>query len=115
MHSILKLMEQNELSRTKFIALNAFINKSVRSHTSNLTAYLEALKQKEASTSKKSRRREIIKFRAEIVRIKTKRTIQRINETSWFCEKSNKIDKPLSKVTKKQKQDIQIKKKKFGT
>jgi uncharacterized protein involved in cysteine biosynthesis len=35
--------------------------------------------------------------------IKTKRTLQRINESkSWFFEKINKIDKPLAKLTKGQ-------------
>jgi hypothetical protein len=33
--------------------------------------------------------------------MKTKRTIQRINQTkSWFFEKINKIDKPLARLTK---------------
>ena len=36
--------------------------------------------------------------------IETKKTIQRINETkSWFFEKINKRDKPLSKLTKRQR------------
>jgi hypothetical protein len=41
----------------------------------------------------RSRRQEIIKLRAEINQVETKRTIQRINKTrSWFFEKINKID-----------------------
>ena len=36
--------------RGKFIALSAFIKKIERSHTSNLTAYLKALGQKETNT-----------------------------------------------------------------
>ena len=37
--------------------------------------------------------------------------MQRINETkSWFFEKINKIDKPLSKLTKRQRENIQINK-----
>ena len=45
---------------------------------------------------KVSRRREIIKIRAEISGKKTpKDTIVKINKTkSWFFEKINKIDKP---------------------
>ncbi|KAL6087874.1 hypothetical protein STEG23_022054 [Scotinomys teguina] len=40
-----------------------------------------------------------------------KKTIQRINETkSWFFEKINKIDKPLSRLTKRQRESIQINK-----
>jgi hypothetical protein len=44
----------------------------VRSQTSDLTAYLKNLEQKEANTSK-SRQQEIIKLRAEINELETKR------------------------------------------
>ena len=41
--------------------------------------------------------------------METKKTIQRINETkSQFFEQINKIDKPLSKLTKRQRENIQI-------
>jgi hypothetical protein len=44
---------------------------------------------------------EIIKIRAKINAIETKKTIQRINETiSWFFEKINKIVRPLANLTK---------------
>jgi hypothetical protein len=57
-----------------------------------------------------SRRREIIKIRAKINEIETKK-IQRINKTkSWFFEKINKIDKPLANLTKMRKEKIQISK-----
>jgi hypothetical protein len=36
--------------RGKFIALNALVKKSERSYTSNSTAHLKALEQKEANT-----------------------------------------------------------------
>ena len=50
-------------------------------------------------------------MRAEINKIETKETIQRINETkSWFFEKINKIDKPSSKLVKRQIEIIQINK-----
>ena len=43
-------------------------------------------------------------MKAEINKMKTKRTIQRINETkSWFFEKTNKIDKPLSTLKVREK------------
>ena len=42
-----------------------------------------------------SRRKEIVKIRAEINTKETKETIAKINKTkSWFFEKINKIDKP---------------------
>ena len=76
-----------------------------------MTAHLKALEQKEANSPKRSRWQEIIKLRAEINRIEIKRTIQRINETnSWFFENINKIEKSLSKLTKRQKENIQINK-----
>jgi hypothetical protein len=69
----------------KFIALSAFMKKLERSYTSNLTAHLKALKQKEANIPKRNRWQEIIKLRAEINLLETMRTIQRINKTkSWF-------------------------------
>ena len=51
-----------------------------------------------------SRRKEIIKIRAEINEKETKETMANINKTkSWFFEKINKIDKPLVRLTKKKK------------
>ena len=50
-------------------------------------------------------------MRAEIDKIETKKIIQIINETkSWFFQKIKIIDKPLSKLTKRQREDIQINK-----
>ena len=51
-----------------------------------------------------SRRKEIIKIRAEINEKETKETMANINKTkSWFFEKINKIDKPLARLIKKKK------------
>jgi hypothetical protein len=66
--------------RGKFIALSASKQKLERAHTSSLTAHLKALEQKEANMPKKSRWQEIIKLRADINQIESKRTIQRINK-----------------------------------
>ena len=68
-------------------------------------------KRKEADSPRRSRRLEIIKLRAEINKIETQKTIQKINETkSWFLEKINKIDKPLAKLIKQQRENTQINK-----
>ena len=76
-----------------------------------LNSTLESSRKKEADLPRRSRRLEIIKLRAEINKIETQKTIQRINETiSWFLEKINKIDKPLSKLIKRQRENIQINK-----
>ena len=58
-----------------------------------------------------SRTKEILKIRAEINVKKAKETIAKINETqSWFFEKVNKIDKPLARLIKKQREKNQINK-----
>jgi hypothetical protein len=76
-----------------------------------LTTHLKALEQKEANSPKRSRQQEIIKFRGKINLVKTRRTIQRINQTrSWFFEKINKIDKPLARLTRGYKESILINK-----
>jgi hypothetical protein len=44
---------------------------------------------------------EIIKLRAKINQVETKRTKQRITQTRrWFFEEINKIDKPLARLTR---------------
>ena len=49
-----------------------------------------------------SRRKEIIKIRAEINEKEAKEAIVKINKTnSWFFEKINKIDKPLDRLIRK--------------
>ena len=51
-----------------------------------------------------SKRKEIIKIRAEINEKETKETMAKINKTkSCLFEKINKIDKPLARLIKKKK------------
>ena len=58
-----------------------------------------------------SRRKEIIKIRAEISEKETKETITKINKAKrWSFEKINKIDKPLARLIKKKREKNQIKK-----
>ena len=57
-----------------------------------------------------SRRKEILKIRAEINAKETKETIAKINKAkSWFFERINKTDKPLARLIKKQREKNQIK------
>jgi hypothetical protein len=66
---------------------------------------------KETNTPKRSRCQKIIKIRAEINQVETKRTLQRINETRrWFFEKINKTDKPLARQTRGHRDSILINK-----
>ena len=58
-----------------------------------------------------SRRKEITKIRAEINAKETKEIIAKINKAkSWFFEKINKIDKPLARLFKKQREKNHINK-----
>jgi len=61
------------------------IEESIHQHLDSMP---ESSRTKKANTPRRSRRQEIIKLRAEINQVETKRTIQRINKTkSWFIEK----------------------------
>ena len=58
-----------------------------------------------------NRRKEILKIRAEINAKETKETIAKINKAkSCFFERINKIDKPLARLIKKQREKNQINK-----
>ena len=58
-----------------------------------------------------SKRKEILKIRAEIIAKETKETMAKINkDKSWFFEKINKTDKPLARLIKKQREKNQINK-----
>ena len=49
-----------------------------------------------------SRRKEILKIRAEINAKERKETVAKINKAkSWFFKNINKIDKPLARLIKK--------------
>ena len=58
-----------------------------------------------------SRRKKILKIRAEINAKETKETRGKINKAkTWFFEKVNKIDKPLPRLIKKQREKNQVNK-----
>jgi hypothetical protein len=79
----------NAVVRGKLIALSVSQKKVERAYISSLTTHLKALEQKEANIPKRSRQQKIIKLRAEINQMETKRTTQRISQTrSWFLEKN---------------------------
>ena len=79
--------------------------------SNNLTVHFKELEKEEQIKPKGSRRKEIIKSRAEISEIETKKTVAKINKTkSWFFEKIKKIDKPLARLIKKKRDRTQINK-----
>ena len=58
-----------------------FLKKQEKSQINNLTLHLKELEKEEQTKPKVSRRKEIIKIRAEINEIETKKTIAKINKT----------------------------------
>ena len=97
--------------RGKFIAIQSHLKKQEKSQINNLTLHLKQLGKEEQRKPKVSRRKEIIKIRAEINEIETKKTIAKINKTkSWNFEKINKIDKPLARLIKNKRERMQINK-----
>jgi hypothetical protein len=91
--------------RGKFTAMSACIKSSERSQINDLMLHLKLLEKPEQPNPKISRRREIIKIRAEINEIETnKKPILIINKTkSWFFEKISKISTLLANLTKRRR------------
>ena len=84
---------QQAVLRGKYIAIQASIQKLERNQIQKLTLHLEELEKKQQIDPTPSRRRELIKIRAELNEIETRRTVEQINKTrSWFFERINKID-----------------------
>ena len=87
--------------RVKYIAIEACLKKRERSQVHNLTRYLKELVKEQQRKPKPSRRREIIKIRAEINEIETKTTVEQINKTrSWFFKRIRLI-KPWPDLSKR--------------
>jgi len=82
--------------RGKFIAIQAYLNKQEKSQINNLTLYLKQLKKEEMKNPRVSRRKEILKIRAEIIAKETKETIAKINN----C-KRNKRDHSKNQQSQK--------------
>ena len=95
--------------RGRFIAIQAYLKKQEKNQINNLTLHIRRLEKEEMKNPRVSRRKEIIKTRAEINEKETKESIAKINKAkSWFFEKINKIDKPLARLIKKQREKNQI-------
>ena len=74
--------------RGRFIAIQAYLKKQEKNQINNLTLHLKQLAKEEMKNSTVSRRKEIIKIRAEINEKETKKTIAKPNKTkSWLLEK----------------------------
>ena len=97
--------------RGRFIAIQAYLKKQEKSQINNLILHLKQPEKEEIKNPRVSRKKEILKIRAEINAKETKETIAKINKArSWFFERINKIDKPLARLIKKQREKNQINK-----
>ena len=95
--------------RGRFIAIQAYLKKQEKSQINNLTLHLKQLEKEEMKNPRVSGRKEILKIRAEINAKDTKETIAKlIKAKSWFFGRINKIEKPLARLIKKQREKNQI-------
>ena len=102
-----KTYRMQESSSKREVYSNTILPQETRNISNSLSLHLKQLEREEQTKPKVSRRKEIVKIRAEI---ETKK-IANINETkSWLFEKINKIDKPLARLIKKKRESIQISK-----
>ena len=97
--------------RKRFIAIQAYLKKQEKSQINNPTLHLKQLEKEEMKNPRVSRRKEILKIRAEINEKETKEIIAKISKAkSWFFEKINKIDKLLARLIKKKREKNQVNK-----
>ena len=74
--------------RGRFIAIQTYLKKQEKSQINNLTLHLKHLEKEEMKNPRVSRRKEILKIRAEINAKETKETIAKINKAkSCFFER----------------------------
>jgi uncharacterized coiled-coil DUF342 family protein len=92
--------------------MSAYIKRTERSQINNLMLHLKLLEKQEQAKSKTSRRREIIKIRAEINEIETKNKTHTKNQRNkkLFFEKIGKINKPLTNLAKMRRESTHINK-----
>lgn len=77
--------------RGKYISIHASIKQLENLQKHKLTLHVKDLEKEYQIKPKPSGRREIIKIRAQLNEIETRRTVEQINETgSWFFERINK-------------------------
>ena len=104
-HDEPKPMGHSKSSSKREVYSYTSLPQETRKISNNLTLHLKELEKEEQRKPKVSRRKEIIKIRAEINEIETKKTIAKTNKTkSWYFEKINKIDKLLTRLIKKKRE-----------
>ena len=75
--------------RGKFIAIQAYLKKQERSQLNNLTLHLKKLEKEEMKSPRVSRRKEILKIRAEINAKETKETTAKAGSLKGYIKLTN--------------------------
>ena len=102
-----EIQKKTVLRGTRFIAKQAYLKKQMKNQINNLILHLKQLEREEMKHPRLSRKKEILKIKAEINAKETKEIIAKINKAkSWFFEKINKIYKPLARLIKKKGRKI---------
>ena len=79
------------VSRGKYITISAHTRRVERSKIDTLSSKLKELEEQDQKNSKPSRRQEIIKIRAELKEIETRKTLQKsVNPGAGFLKRSTK-------------------------
>ena len=87
--------------RGRFIAIQAYPKKQKKNQINNLILHLKQLEKEERKNPRVSRRKEILKIRAEINAKITKDIIAKISKAKRLLfEKINNIGKPLDRLIK---------------
>ena len=95
--------------RRKFIAMQAYLKKTETFQIYSLTLHIQEWEEQQQAKPRTSTRNEITKIRPELNDMESKRTMLKINKArSWFFQRINKIDKPLSRLIKKKRERTQI-------
>ena len=79
--------------RGKFIVIQAYLKKIEKSQINNLTLNLTEQEEQQQTKPRVSRKKEIIKIRAELNDIELKHNSKNNESKSWLFEKITKIDK----------------------
>ena len=96
----------SKISYKREVYSNTILPQETRKTLNRLTLHLKQLEKEEPKPPKISRRKEIIKIRAEINEKEMKETIVKINKTkSWFFKKIKQNWQAFSRLIKKKKRE----------
>ena len=100
-----KIYQKKKKKPHKYYVPNS-MGQSKSCSINKLNLHVKKPEKKEQMKPKISGRKEIIKIRAEINEVNTKKKIEKINTAkSWFFEKTNKLEEPLVQTNQEKKED----------